>query len=71
MTKLEQELAAQIQERLLAVDLRAGQELKQMKPALQKLLAAYAALGTAAQKTLEGLLPELAALLAAAEEIAR
>lgn len=71
MTKLEQELAAQIQERLLAVDLRAGQELKQMKPALQKLLAAYAALGTAARKTLEGLLPELAALLAAAEEIAR
>ncbi len=37
--------------------------------ALRKLTEGYAALGAAAKKTLAGLIPELAALIEAAEEM--
>ena len=40
-------------------------------PALRKLTEGYAALGAAAKKTLAGLIPELAALIEAAEDALR
>ena len=58
MTKLEEKLLAQIRARLEGLDLR-------------KLTEGYAALGAAAKKTLAGLIPELAALIEAAEDALR
>ena len=60
MTKLEEKLLAQIRARLA-----------ELLPALRKLTEGYAALGAAAKKTLAGLIPELAALIEAAEDALR
>lgn len=67
MTKLEEKLLAQIRARLEGLDVRASDKL----PALRKLTEGYAALGAAAKKTLAGLIPELAALIEAAEDALR
>ena len=67
MTKLEEKLLAQIRARLEGLDVRASD----MLPALRKLTEGYAALGAAAKKTLAGLIPELAALIEAAEDALR
>ena len=61
MTKLEEKLLAQIRARLAELDVRAS----------DKLAEGYAALGAAAKKTLAGLIPELAALIEAAEDALR
>ena len=45
--------------------------LAALLPALRKLTEGYAALGAAAKKTLAGLIPELAALIEAAEDALR
>ena len=64
MTKLEEKLLAQIRARL-------ADKLAALLPALRKLTEGYAALGAAAKKTLAGLIPELAALIEAAEDALR
>ena len=69
MTKLEEKLLAQIRARLEGLDVRASDKLAALLPALRKL--GYAALGAAAKKTLAGLIPELAALIEAAEDALR
>ena len=70
MTKLEEKLLAQIRARLAELDVRASDKLAALLPALRKLTEGYAALG-AAKKTLAGLIPELAALIEAAEDVLR
>ena len=45
--------------------------MQALLPALRKLTEGYAALGAAAKKTLAGLIPELAALIEAAEDALR
>ena len=67
MTKLEEKLLAQIRARLEGLDVRASDKLA----ALRKLTEGYAALGAAAKKTLAGLIPELEALIEAAEDALR
>lgn len=71
MTKLEEKLLAQIRARLEGLDVRASDKLAALLPALRKLTGGYAALGAAAKKTLAGLIPELAALIEAAEDALR
>lgn len=71
MTKLEEKLLAQIRARLEGLDVRASDKLAVLLPALRKLTEGYAALGAAAKKTLAGLIPELAALIEAAEDALR
>ena len=71
MTKLEEKLLAQIRARLAELDVRASDKLAALLPALRKLTEDYAALGAAAKKTLAGLIPELAALIEAAEDALR
>ena len=71
MTKLEEKLLAQIRARLAEVDVRASDKLAALLLALRKLTEGYAALGAAAKKTLAGLIPELAALIEAAEDALR
>ena len=71
MTKLEEKLLAQIRARLEGLDVRASDKLEALLPALRKLTEGYAALGAAAKKTLAGLIPELAALIEAAEDALR
>lgn len=71
MTKLEEKLLAQIRARLEGLDVRASDKLAALLPALRKLTKGYAALGAAAKKTLAGLIPELAALIEAAEDALR
>ena len=71
MTKLEEKLLAQIRTRLEGLDVRASDKLAALLPALRKLTEGYAALGAAAKKTLAGLIPELAALIKAAEDALR
>ena len=56
MTRLERETIARIRERLAA-----------LLPVLGRFAQSYAALGAAAKRTVEALLPELTALLEAAE----
>lgn len=71
MTKLEEKLLAQIRARLEGLDVRASDKLAALLPAQRKLTEGYAALGAAAKKTLAGLIPELAALIEAAEDALR
>ena len=71
MTKLEEKLLAQIRARLEGLDVRASDKLAALLPAPRKLTEGYAALGAAAKKTLAGLIPELAALIEAAEDALR
>ena len=71
MTKLEEKLLAQIRARLAELDVCASDKLGALLPALRKLTEGYAALGAAAKKTLAGLIPELAALIEAAEDALR
>lgn len=71
MTKLEEKLLAQIRARLAELDVRASDKLAALLSALRKLTEGYAALGAAAKKTLAGLIPELAALIEAAEDALR
>ena len=71
MTKLEEKLLAQIRARLEGLDVRASDKLAALLPALRKQTEGYAALGAAAKKTLAGLIPELAALIEAAEDALR
>ena len=75
MTKLEEKLLAQIRARLEGLDVHASDKLAALLPALlpalRKLTEGYAALGAAAKKTLAGLIPELAALIEAAEDALR
>ena len=56
MTRLERELLTRIKAKLAV-----------LLPVLRRFAQSYAALGPAAKKTIEALLPELAALLEAAE----
>ena len=70
-TQLEEALLAQIRARLAELDVRASDKLAALLPALRKLTEGYAALGAAAKKTLAGLIPELAALIEAAEDALR
>ena len=58
MTRLEREMLARIKERLAGLALM---------PVLARFAQSYEALGAAAKRTIGTLLPELAALLAAAE----
>ena len=51
--------------------MRASDKLAALLPALRKLTEGYAALGAAAKKTLAGFIPELAALIEAAEDALR
>lgn len=67
MTRLERETLARIRERLAGFDPSAAEKLAALLPVLRRFAQSYAALGAAAKKTIETLLPELAALLAAAE----
>ena len=71
MTKLEEKRLWQIRARLAELDVRAAVKLAALLPALRKLTEGYAALGAAAKKTLAGLIPELAALIEAAEDALR
>ena len=57
----------EIRERLAALDPGASEKLAALLPVLGRFAQSYAALGAAAKKTVEALLPELAALLEAAE----
>ena len=66
MTRLERETLARIRERLAIFDPGAA-KLAALLPVLRRFAQSYAALGPAAKKTIEALLPELAALLEAAE----
>ena len=67
MTRLERELLTRIKARLDALDPGAAEKLAVLLPVLRRFAQSYAALGPAANKTFEALLPELAALLEAAE----
>ena len=67
MTRLERETLARIRERLAIFDPGAAEKLAVLLPVLRRFAQSYAALGPAAKKTIEALLPELAALLEAAE----
>ena len=80
MTRLERETLARIRERLAIFDPGAAKKLAALLravlnlaglaallPVLRRFAQSYAALGPAAKKTIEALLPELAALLEAAE----
>ena len=67
MTRLERELLARLKERLAALDPGAAEKLAALLPVLRRFAQGYAALSGAAKKTVEALLPELAALLEAAE----
>ena len=67
MTRLERESLARIRERLAFFDPGAAEKLAVLLPVLRRFAQSYAALGPAAKKTIEALLPELAALLEAAE----
>ncbi len=67
MTRLERETLARIRERLAALDPGASEKLAALLPVLRRFAQSYAALGAAAKRTVEALLPELAALLEAAE----
>ena len=74
MTKLEEKLLAQIRARLEGLDgvnCSDADAMQALLPALRKLTEGYAALGAAAKKTLAGLIPELAALIEAAEDALR
>ncbi len=71
MTKLEEKLLAQIRARLEGLDVRASDKLAALFHIPWKLTEGYAALGAAAKKTLAGLIPELAALIEAAEDALR
>ena len=64
MTRLERELLTRIKARLDALDPGAAEKLAVLLPVLRRFAQSYAALGAAAKKTVEALLPELAALLA-------
>ena len=64
MTRLEREMLARIKERL---DPAAAEKLAALMPVLARFAQSYEALGAAAKRTIGTLLPELAALLAAAE----
>ena len=63
MTRLERELLTRIKARLDALDPGAAEKLAVLLPVLRRFAQSYAALGAAAKKTVEALLPELAALL--------
>ena len=63
MTRLERESLARIRERLAIFDPGAAEKLAALLPVLRRFAQSYAALGPAAKKTIEALLPELAALL--------
>ena len=65
MTRLERELLTRIKARLDALDPGAAEKLAVLLPVLRRFAQSYAALGAAAKKTVEALLPELAALLEA------
>ena len=65
MTRLERELLTRIKARLDALDPGAAEKLAVLLPVLRRFAQSYAALGPAAKKTIEALLPELAALLEA------
>ena len=67
MTRLERETLARIRERLAALDPGASEKLAALLPVLGRFAQSYAALGAAAKRTVEALLPELTALLEAAE----
>ena len=68
MTRLERELLTRIKARLDALDPGAAEKLAVLLPVLRRFAQSYAALDAAAKKkTVEALLPELAALLEAAE----
>lgn len=67
MTRLERELLARIKARLGSLNPGAAEKLAALLPVLRRFVQSYAALSAAAKKTVETLLPELAALLAAAE----
>ena len=67
MTRLERETLARIRERLAIFDPGAAEKLAVLLPVLRRFAQSYAALGPAAKKTIEALLPELAALLEAAD----
>ena len=62
MTRLERELLTRIKARLDALDPGAAEKLAVLLPVLRRFAQSYAALGPAAKKTIEALLPELAAL---------
>ena len=67
MTRLERELLTRNKARRDALDPGAAEKLAALLPVLRRFAQSYAALGPAAKKTIEALLPELAALLEAAE----
>ena len=67
MTRLERELLTRIKARLAALDPGAAEKLAALLPVLRRFAQSHAALSGAAKKTVEVLLPELAALLEAAE----
>ena len=67
MTRLEREMLARIKERLAGLDPAAAEKLAALMPVLARFAKSYEALGAAAKRTIGTLLPELAALLAAAE----
>ena len=67
MTRLERETLARIRERLAALLYRNKQIPAALLPVLGRFAQSYAALGAAAKRTVEALLPELTALLEAAE----
>lgn len=67
MTRLEREMLARIKERLAGLDPATAEKLAALMPVLARFAQSYEALGAAAKRTIGTLLPELAALLAAAE----
>ena len=67
MTRLEREMLARIREHLTGFDPGAAEKLAALLPVLRRFAQSYAALGAAAKRTIGALLPELAALLEAAE----
>lgn len=69
MTRLERKMLARIRARLTGFDPGAAEKLAALLPVLRRFAQSYAALGTAAKRTIEALLPELAALLEAAEGV--
>ena len=62
MTRLERELLTRIKARLDALDPGAAEKLAVLLPVLRRFAQSYAALGPAAKKTIEALLPELAGI---------
>ena len=67
MTRLEREMLTRIKERLAGLDPAAAETLAALMPVLARFVQSYEALSAAGKRTIETLLPELAALLAAAE----